>query len=481
MSEYSLSSVESDYDKLFVGTRPMHFFVTYLGAGERLSLTESSQRGNYLRDAPKEPLQWLEFDEQAEAKIRSLFRSNFDADLILNTLRGTTIGLHVVPTQESPPDYSAKNYSRWLAGMPLLERQGDGIRSFIGAALSLVVHPRNIVLLDEPEAFLHPPQARKLASFIARESSLNSQVLLATHSDEIVRAMLDSAGDRVIVARIMREKDRNYVSVLKPNELVELWTDPTLRTSDVLSALFHQVAIICEGDSDARFYKALLDATTPESNDPDAKFYYFGGKDRIPSVASALIGLNVPVVSIVDIDVLSEKTKFYKLVTTFGGNISKIEDDYNLLVRSVDAKKVQAAPAEIARELARLANLVRDQGQLTKPIRDEISGLIKQGSNWQRLKDGGYKMFVDAPSIQAFKRIDEACRDVGIIINTQGELERFCPEISSTRKGEWLAQVLRRDLGTEQALEDARKFADTIRSTMETTLKRTVAKLSDKR
>lgn len=49
-----------------------------------------------------------------------------------------------------------------LGSMPLLHESGDGIQSFIGLVASTKALPYKLVLIDEPEAFLHPPLARRL-------------------------------------------------------------------------------------------------------------------------------------------------------------------------------------------------------------------------------------------------------------------------------------------------------------------------------
>ena len=52
-----------------------------------------------------------------------------------------------------------------------LKRQGDGMRSFASVVLHLLatVTP-SILMLDEPEAFLHPPQARLLGTSLLRKN-----------------------------------------------------------------------------------------------------------------------------------------------------------------------------------------------------------------------------------------------------------------------------------------------------------------------
>lgn len=475
--EYHLDRIERDYEEHFIGSIPMLFFVAYLGAAERLALTEPVRRGDYLRNAPDSPLQWLELDEDAESRVSSIFRRTFGSEIVLNTLAGDSLVLHVASCDEERPT-TAKDYSRWLGTKPMLHRQGDGMRSFIGTMLSLLVHPRNIVLIDEPEAFMHPPQARRLAEVIATETSNNSQVIVATHNDELVRALLDASGDRVTVARITREGDQNAVTVLRSEQIVELWTDPILRTSDVLSALFHDVAILCEGESDARFLRSMLDATRTDVRDPDARIYHFGGKDRLASIAASLRALAVPVVAVVDIDVLSDKGKFLSLYHAMGGSDPTVERDVQTLIASVGARKGQLTGSELSVELKRVAVEIDGTLEVPKNMRNELTRLIRAGSNWGRVKEDGYRAFVEAPAIQAYERVKSAGGAVGLLINPEGELEGFCRQDSRARKSEWLTAVLSRDLANDLALEEGRIFVARIRDAMKCVLQRPTGRQS---
>src|SRR6202011_1194582 len=100
------------------------------------------------------------------------------------------------------------------------------------------------------------------------------------------------------------------ITVLNHQRIIQVWADPLLRTSAVLSSLFHSIALFCEGESDIRFFKALLDATRGKNREADYQFYHVGRKDRIAGVAKALSALDVPVIAIVDIDILADKEAF---------------------------------------------------------------------------------------------------------------------------------------------------------------------------
>ncbi|QPF94714.1 ATP-dependent nuclease [Bradyrhizobium commune] len=457
---YRVSEFETDVKKKFVGSRAAGLFITHLTAIKRLEAANPSVRESRPEQS-KKPIQWLEFDEATELNISSLFERIFGLKLVLNRLAGDKLRLHVCkehyPTTAT--GISRETVAR-LARLPQLERQGDGMRSFAGLMLSLLVNSRRVVLIDEPEAFLHPPQIRKLADVIARDTPEQTQIIVATHSDEFVRGLLDASGNRVAVARIDRKRDDStVVSVLDSGQITNLWIDPLLRTSDVLSALFHEAAIICEGESDARFFRALLDAVTTEQRRPDIRFYHFGGKDKVSGIAKALKLVSVPVIAVVDIDVLSDKTKFLSLFSTMGGNPSEVEKEVTLLVTKVQSKRLESSATEIALDLERIAAESRKGDSNTDQSRKQIAEIGKSSSPWQRVKEDGYRGFADADLVNAFEKICVASEAVGLLILKEGELEGFCRGFSRKNKAEWLASVLQLDLEEDERFADARSFA----------------------
>jgi hypothetical protein len=137
------------------------------------------------------------------------------------------------------------------------------------------------------------------------------------------------------------------VTVLDSEQIKALWADPLLRTSDVLSALFHDAALICEGETDARFYRTVLDATRSAIREADGRFFHFGGKDRIASVVAALRALNVPVIAIVDIDLLADRQKFLILFEALGGRPADVENDLKTILRVVGMRKGQLTAPEM--------------------------------------------------------------------------------------------------------------------------------------
>ncbi len=464
-NEYELSKIQEDLKKSFRGSYVSNLFYSRLGAGDRLSLGNSSRREDWTDRSPSDPIQWLDVETEAENELSAAFRKAFGLFLVVNRTVGERITLHV--TEDEHPDFqSFRDYMSWISKLPTLRQQGDGMRSFAAVLLSLKVHPKNLVLLDEPEAFLHHPQARKLAELITKDTAPETQIWLATHSDEVVRGLLDSSNDRVVVIRLDRIKNATTPKLLKASQVTTLWTDPLLRTSDVLSSLFHELAIICEGESDVRFFRALVDANITEDRLPDLRFYQVGGKDKIVSIVSALKLLDLPVCVIVDIDILAEPEKFLTLFETLGGSRNAVELDVKTIVRHVNQRKPLISGREAASELRKIADEIQGETQISAAKRKQIATLVQEAAPWERIKEDGYRGFGNATIVQSFDRVYESCKLRGLIINREGELEGLCRDISKKPKSAWLSEVLTRDLATDSRLDDARRMLSELRQSI---------------
>jgi hypothetical protein len=265
----------------------------------------------------------------------------------------------------------------------------------------------------------------------------------------------------VIIARITRNETKNKITVLDHKSILQLWTDPLLRTSAVLSSLFHSIALFAEGESDVRFFKALLDATRGEHREADYQFYHVGGKDRIAGVAMALSALGVPVIAIVDIDILEEKESFNRLFSSLGGHSAEVQTDLQIIANSI-ADRGRLNYVEFTDNLRTVAAEVEKEKQISKKTSERIRGILRAASAWQRIKEDGQVAF-NGEAFNAFKRVSERGKAAGLLINPQGELEGFCRSVSRSRKAAWLSEVIGRNLANEPAFEDSRKFAATIR------------------
>src|SRR5262249_32288920 len=138
-----------------------------------------------------------------------------------------------------------------LANATILEQQGDGMRSFASVLLyTLVSDNPSIQFLDEPEAFLHPPQARLLGEFIARERKSKSQLFIATHSTDVLEGLIAAGTENVRIVRIQRDGSINRVKELSREKTSVIANDTLNRYSRVFDGIFYQHVVICESDAD---------------------------------------------------------------------------------------------------------------------------------------------------------------------------------------------------------------------------------------
>lgn len=90
-----------------------------------------------------------------------------------------------------------------------LHDQGDGIRSAVAVLASFIVNEHSLFLIDEPETFLHPPQARTIGQNIV-ELSQNRQCFISTHNIDFIRGVVDTDPSRVKIIKIDRDGNINY-------------------------------------------------------------------------------------------------------------------------------------------------------------------------------------------------------------------------------------------------------------------------------
>ena len=405
------------YSKLFIGL---------LNTEQRLITSNRQQALDFTKEQPQHPIHTIYLDDDIAKIISDYFYKAFSTDLIVSKGAGAVIPLYVGdrPTFENGEDRVSSTYMKKLSALPLLEQQGDGMRSFASVLLDTFTSHHTVTLIDEPEAFLHPPQARLLGKMLAKSNPAMRQLFISTHSEDFLNGLLDADNENVKVIRIDRVVNINKMSVLSNDKVKELWNNPLLRYSNILSGLFHEKVVVCESDYDCLFFQAIIDAIYDNSDEiaPDIMFTHCGGKDRLDIVVAALKALDVTVMAVADFDVLNNSTKLKDIVSAFG----------------IDWDSQLSSPM--------------------KTIYDMVNG--KQGG-WESLKRVGKAGFEgDAPS--AYDAVETICISQGFFVVPCGEIECFDRTVNKSKK-EWVYNVLENyDLMNEPKLSVARDFVKSI-------------------
>ena len=307
----------------------------------RLSI--SNPPVNIKRDASKlHPIHYAAYDSMYRKWLSNSFKKAFNAELIPNTQFGSQIPLcigesvHLEQKEYEDAQAYLEAYASILEKYRQVQNQGDGIRSFTGILLYLMLDYYCIYLIDEPESFLHPPQARIMGQIIGNTLSKQQQAFISTHSEEIIKGLLETCPERLKIIRITREDDTNYFSVLTNESFSQIWTDPLLKHSNIMSSLFHKTVVLCESDSDCQMYSIIENyIKQSEGKYSEALFIHCGGKHRMKKIIKALKSLNVNIKVVTDIDVLDDENVFKEIVEAFSVDWNLIEKGYKIIVSSL--------------------------------------------------------------------------------------------------------------------------------------------------
>lgn len=422
------------------------FLVFYGNAQGRFGIGGAAEMRENVDDPPQHPVHGLQDSRPLLDEVSGVSREIFGRPLTLDTL-GRTLRLRVGDVGLEAPriDDIPMAYRERMAGLRPLDDQGDGMRSLMGQLLPVVTASYKLLLVDEPEAFLHPPQAQALGAELGKIAAREHlQIVLATHDRSLLTGLLESGVD-VSVVRLARGDGPTRASRLDAAELRALWTDPVLKYTNVLDGLFHRMVVVAEAEGDCAFLAAALDCTG-RADGPlprnEILFVPTGGKDGMAKVCSALSAVDVPVVAAPDLDMLANKAKLSELVNSVGGEwTEELERLWTVATSDLNAPR---DPAKVGHVLDALTALLKDKRELpySKAIKDTVTAQLRTtGSPWAAVKDHGMSAFRGSARTAATELIG-LLDLIGVVLVEQGELERLAPEVDVRKGPGWLQAAL---------------------------------------
>ena len=165
-------------------------FVANLDTAARLTICRPPQ--NIRRnDSKQHPIHYAAFDGRYRKWLSESFKKAFGVEITPNTQYGSAIPLCIGRPVQLKGEYEdeqsrQEEYARILETYKQVQNQGDGIKSFTGILLYLMLDYYRTYLIDEPESFLHPPQARILGKMLAKNNPNNRQLFISTHSEDFL-------------------------------------------------------------------------------------------------------------------------------------------------------------------------------------------------------------------------------------------------------------------------------------------------------
>lgn len=436
------------------------FFVKQIDTRGRLNQCDPVSVIN--RDEPKvHPLHYVVYDADIRKKIDQSFHEAFGQHLQVQRFGGRNNFLRIgdpvarLANPECTEDEVIDHIMQVMDTYPKLHEQGDGMVGFTGVLLSLLIENFSIFLMDEPESFLHPPQARILGMEIP-ELLGDRQAFIATHSEHLIKGLLEAAPDRIKVVRISRRENSNSFSAISTEDIDRIWKDTLLRQSNVFQGLFYDSVVICESDSDCQFYSSVQAYQREKEGKRDNPFYvYASTKSRMRVIVDALKPLNVEFRVIADMDLLRDKDDLMPLYESCGGNWADLDKDFKHFSETLRDDKNTIGKEELKRAFAEAIDKEGKEVFDKTALRD-LKKKVTLERKWENMKKHG-EAALPSEAREFYYKIREALLAHKIHLVPKGELESF---VNVGKHGpKWVANVFEQypDL-SDAVYADAKTF-----------------------
>jgi len=333
-----------------------------------------------------------EFRNSISETIRKAFNLEIQPYISLNGEMKLVVGKEIDfgdETFHSERERQSEYFKR-MEKYPAVDDQGDGIKSFLGLILEIQFEYYRTILIDEPEKYLHPPQAymlgKTLGNFINNTS--NKQLLISTHSENFIKGLMDVIPERVNIVRITRAENTNRFDTINNETLEKIWSDPVLKYSNILEGLFYHNIVICEGESDCKMYEIIYRHMKEEKKQwSETLFVYCNGKKKIPCVVEYIRNLGVNFVAVMDLDMFKEIQLLRDIVRAAGGDYERVKDNYRIMSGQISGSVQQQKVEDIRKKI----NTIFDESNeknVTSTLISSIRETLKTDSSWTRLSDG---------------------------------------------------------------------------------------------
>lgn len=414
----SVPRYQSGDFKEYCRTKILPAFTARLDGRSRFGLSEPRQLTSF-RQAPGNHLAAILRDSELYRRVDREILDAFGYHVVIDMSQPPHLSLALSDEEPPPGDWLKRIDDQTIEyqerATPIAEFS-DGVKIYTGLVSALESLPHVLLLIDEPEAFLHPTLARRLGGRLARTvRERDANLMVATHSAEFLMGCVAEVAETAIV-RLGYERGIATARPLAGADVARLVGDPLLRSVDALAALFSRAAVVCEADSDRALYdevnRRLLGADG-RSGAPDTVFLNAQNWQTIPRIAGPLRRLGIPTAAVLDLDAMTAEDVWADYVSF-----------------------ATAEPEERA-----------DLHRLRKHAAEVLLGMGRLGTGTDgvlRCKVEGIEGVADPSDRVQLREAISRFAEYGIFIVPVGELERWLPSLGITNKKTWVTDALRR-------------------------------------
>ena len=444
---YGSDSFNQMRDGSFFNKKDLYkLFYTFLSTENRLDLTKPHKINISNNTKSLEIINKLRIQQKSILKINQILKHNFDIGIDVDDSQmfnqpqisykiGDSNTIDEIIHSERREAYSK------LEKMEDLHEQGDGIRSAVAILASLIVNENSLYLIDEPETFLHPPQARQLGRDIV-DLSKDKQCFISTHNIDFIRGVLESDPNRVKIIKIDRNGNDNEYNLLNNESICSISKDKNLKYSNILNGLFYDRVVLCEDESDCKFYSAILESL-------DLKIYQktlfcaVGGKDQFKKIVPLLISLRIKYYIIADLDLINDSSKLSDLINSISADsyeeIKQTHTSFLNMFQNEVTSQVKNQES-IRKEIVKIFDEKKSDEYMTSETADKIKKLLKKTNSFHLLKESGIHMIPNGDCRVEYEKLHNFLVRNNIYLVEDGEIEKFIPTVSN-HGSKWVNRV----------------------------------------
>lgn len=380
-----------------------------IDGGSRISLINEQSAGD-LQSHPVNSLQVLFKDNVKRKDVRRIILDAFKKHFVIDPTNLGTLRIRlsdIAPADDIQERGIHEEAVIFHNNALNITQASDGVKAFTGIMTTIIAGDPKVILIDEPEAFLHPSLASNLGKEVS--NSVNNSfknLFVSTHSANFLMGCIQS-GTPLNIIRLTYSNNVPTARILPSEKVLKLMRHPLLRSTGVLNGLFYEYVIVTEADSDRAFYQEInerLLAFEPSKGIPNCLFLNAQNKQTIHEILRPLREMGIPCAAIADVDVVKE-----------GGTVWT-----NLLSSAnVPALTIQSTGTS--------------RGQIK-------SAFDAKGINFKT--NGGVDV-LDNPEKEACNNLFDQLDEYGIFTVRKGELESWLKPLGTTasHSPEWLIEI----------------------------------------
>lgn len=296
------------HEREYISQHLLSILLLNLTGENRLGLVNPSQ-AQKLTDPPLTTIAALFQDDELRNTLSNIVYDSFQMHLVINA---TNMGVfEYALSEKSPPVELERSFTseaiEFFRNSHALSASSDGTKAFVGVLSEVIAGDVEVLIIDEPEAFLHPGLAYTLGRQIGLRIGAKKQLFAATHSPHFLMGCL-SAGLPIDIVRLTHRAGRGTAQLLPATRLAQMMNDPLLRSVGAVSALFYEAAVVVEADADRAFYEEINNRLNLYSSTSirHSTFLNAHNKQTAAEIVGELRQVGVPSALVVDIDWVKE-------------------------------------------------------------------------------------------------------------------------------------------------------------------------------